>query len=170
MELTKREMEIAERCLSKRERQLARWPFSRWLLVAGYSVFALIGYRIASDGERDINNDKALVVDRAFFGKDPLPEQEHLWAMGSMIKLSKVLELRHQEVTYSLMQVAVGSMWVLSGVIMVCLTIVRWNNGERDGLICKLLRGKLQELEQARCSEPGNGPLVDKRGPVAPGR
>src|SRR5262249_42936695 len=66
----------------------------------------------------------------------------------SMIKLSKVLELRHQEVTYSLMQVAVGSMWALSGVIMVCLTILRWNTGERDALICKLLRGKLQELER----------------------
>jgi hypothetical protein len=151
MELTKREMEIADRCLSKREKQLAQWPLRRWLMVAIFSVFALLGYRVASDGERDINDDKVmdLTVDRAFFGKDPPPELEHLWAIGSMMKLNKVIELRHREVTYSLMQVAVGSMWALSGVIMVVLVILRWNTGERDALICKLLRAKLQELEQA---------------------
>jgi hypothetical protein len=165
MELTKREMEIADRCLSKREKQLAQWPLRRWLLVAIFSVVTLLGYRIASDGERDINDDKVMdaAADRAFFGQDPPPELEHRWAIGSMMKLSKVLQLRHREVTYSLMQVAVGSMWTLSGVIAVCLVILRWNTGERDALICKLLRAKLQELEQA--AAPNSRPPSQSPGP-----
>jgi len=65
-----------------------------------------------------------------------------------MIKIGKILELRHQLVSYALMEVVLGSMQILSSVIIVCLTILRWNTGERDALICKLLRGKLQELEQ----------------------
>src|SRR5262245_66492735 len=68
--------------------------------------------------------------------------------MGAIRKTAKVLELRYQVVTSALMQVAVGYVVLLSGVIMVCLTILRWNTGERDALICKLLRAKLQELEQ----------------------
>lgn len=148
MELTKSEIEIADRYISKRERQLARWPHRRWLILAIFSVFALVGYRTASDGMRSIHDDKAtdLQVSRAF-GEAPPPGQEHRWAVGTMIKIGKILELRHQVVTYALMEVAVGFMQILSGAIMVCLTILRWNTGERDALICKLLRAKLQEFE-----------------------
>ena len=64
------------------------------------------------------------------------------------MKISKILELRHQVVSYALMEVTLGTMQLLAAAIMVCLTILRWNTGERDALICKLLRGKLQKLEQ----------------------
>ena len=67
--------------------------------------------------------------------------------MGAVRKTAKVLELRYQVVTYALMQVAIGYVMFLGGACMVALTIVRWNTGERDALICKLLRTKLQELE-----------------------
>ncbi len=40
MELTKSEIEVADRYLSKRERQLAQWPHRRWLIVAIFSVEA----------------------------------------------------------------------------------------------------------------------------------
>ena len=149
MELTKSEIEIADRYLSKRERQLAQWPRRRWLMLVIFSVFALIGYRNVSVGERSIQDDKAtdLQVSQAL-EEAPPPGLEHRWAVGSMMKISKILELRHQVVSYALMQVAFGYVQLLSGAIMVCLTILRWNAGERDALICKLLRGKLQELEQ----------------------
>ena len=149
MKLTKSEIEIADRYISKRERQLAQWPLRRWLMLVIFSVFALVGYRNVSVGERDIQDDKAtdMQVSQAL-EKDPPPGLEHRWAVGSMLKVSKILELRHQVVSYALMQVAWGTVWLLSGVIMVVLTILRWNTGERDALICKLLRGKLQELQQ----------------------
>jgi hypothetical protein len=149
MELTKSEIEIADRYISKRERQLAQWSRRRWLMLVIFSVFALIGYRNVSDGVRSIDDDKAtdLHVSRAV-GEAPPPGQEHLWAVGTMIKIGKILELRHQVVTYALMEVTLGSMQILSGAIIVFLTILRWNTGERDALICKLLRGKLRELEQ----------------------
>ncbi|MDB6123187.1 MAG: hypothetical protein JWQ71_2180 [Pedosphaera sp.] len=149
MELTKSEIEIADRYISKRERQLAQWPHRRWLILVIFSVGMLLGYRNHSDGMRSINDDKAtdLEVSRAL-GDGPPPGLERRWAVGAMLKISKILELRHQVVTYSLMQVDVGVMQFLAGAIMVCLAILRWNTGERDALICKLLRGKLQELEQ----------------------
>ena len=149
MELTKSEIEIAERYLSKRERQLARWPRKRWLMLVIFSVFALVGYRNIKDGEHDIQDDKAtdMQVSQAL-EKDPPPGLEHRWAVGSMLKVSKILELRHQVVSYALIQVVFGYVMLLSNAIMVVLIIVRWNTGERDALICKLLRGKLQELQQ----------------------
>ena len=149
MELTKNEIEIADRYLSKRERQVAQWPRRRWLLLAIYSVFALLGYLILRDGQRDIKDDQAtdMQVSQAL-EKDPPPGQEHRWAVGCMLKVSKILELRHQVVTASLIEVGIGGMWLISAASMVCLIIVRWNRAERDALICKLLRGKLQELEQ----------------------
>jgi hypothetical protein len=109
----------------------------------------LTGYRNVSDGMRDIADDKATDSDvsRAL-GEGPAPGQERLWAIGAMMKTSKLLELRYQVVTYSLMEVALGYVLILLGVANLCLTILRWNRGERDALICKLLRAKLQELEQ----------------------
>jgi hypothetical protein len=149
MELTKSEIEIADRYISKRERQLAQWPLTRWLMVAMFSVLMLLGYRIQNDGRRSIQDDKTtdLEVSRALRDGPP-PGLENRWAVGSMMKISKILELRHQVVSASLIQVVFGYVMLLSGATMVCLVILRWNTGERDALICKLLRGKLQELEQ----------------------
>jgi hypothetical protein len=147
MELTKSEIEIADRYISKREKQLAQWPLRRWLMLAIFSVMALYGYRNVSVGERDIQDDKAtdLEVSRSL-GEGPPPGLERLWTMGAIRKTAKVLELRYQ-VTSALMQAAMGYVVLLSGVMMVCVIILRWNTGERDALICKLLRAKLQELE-----------------------
>ena len=149
MELTKSEIEIADRYISKRERRLAQWPLRRWLILVIFSVFALIGYRNVSDGMRSIDDDKATDIQVSLaIGGDPPPGLEQRWVVGTMLKISKILESRYQVVTYALMQVALGYIEILLGAIMVCLTILRWNTGERDALICKLLRAKLQELEQ----------------------
>jgi hypothetical protein len=157
MELTKSEIQIADRYLSKREKQVAQWPIRRWLILVIFSVFALIGYRNVRLGEASIQDDKAtdMQVSQAL-EKDPPPGLEHRWAIGSMMKISKILELRHQVVSYALMQVTFGYVQSLSGAIMVGLIILRWNVAERDALICKLLRAKLQELEQdaARSNRP----------------
>jgi hypothetical protein len=159
MELTKRETEIADRYISKRERQLAQWPIRRWLIVVIFSVGALYGYRNVRDGEQSIQDDKAtdLEVSRSL-AEGPPPGLERLWMMGAVRKTAKVLELRYEVVSSSLIQVAWGYVVSLSGVIMVCLTILRWNTGERDALICKLLRAKLQELEQD--ASPNGGPAA----------
>lgn len=155
MELTKREIEVADRYISKRERQLAQWPRSRWLILVVYSVFMLVGYRIVSDGMRSIQEDKAIDLQASLaIGGYPSPDQEQRWVVGSMMKIAKVLESRYQVVIYSLIQVGVGCLPFFSGFTMVSLTILRWNTGERDALICKLLRGKLQELQQVDRANP----------------
>ena len=149
MELTKHELEIADRHLSKREKQLANWPRTRWLMLAIFLVMAFIGYRNVSDGMRSIQDDKATDMQvRQSLEKDPPPGLEHRWAVGCMMKISKILELRHQEVTYSLMQVGLGYVQSVLAAAFLCLTILRWNRTERDALICKLLRGRLEELKQ----------------------
>jgi hypothetical protein len=159
MELTKVDRALADRYLSKRERQLTQWPLRRWLILIIFSVFALIGYRSVSNGQRTIRDDKVtdMQVSQAL-EKAPPPGLEHRWAVGCMMKISKILELRHQEVSCALMQIVIGYMGLLSGAIMVGLTILRWNAGERDALICRLLRAQLQELDQG--AAPGSRPLV----------
>ena len=165
MELTKSEIAIADRYISKRERQLAQWPLMRWLIVVIFSVSALFGYRSLSDGNRSIQDDKTtdMEVSRAV-GEAPPPGLEQRWVVGTMIKISKVLEARHQVVTAALMQLALGYAQLISGAIMVCFVVLRWNSGERDALICKLLRGKLKELEQ-QAAPIGRAPL---QSPAAP--
>src|SRR4051812_12881036 len=125
MELTKSEIAIADRYISKRERQLAQWPLRRWLMLAVFSVMALYGYRNVSLAERDIQDDKAtdLEVSRSL-GEGPPPGLERLWMMGAVRKTAKVLELRYQVVTYALIHAAVGYMVLLGGACMVALTIV----------------------------------------------
>ena len=165
MELTKSDIEIADRYISKRERQLAQWPHKRWVILVIFSVIALLGYRTSSDGLRTIQNDRATdaQVDHAI-GDPPPPGLEKPWMIGSMMKISKILDLRYQEMTYAMLQVTLGYVEVLTALSMVTLTILRWNTAGRDALICKLLRWKLQELE------PRN-PIIAVRAPApAPAR
>jgi hypothetical protein len=160
MELTKNEIEIADRYISKRERQLAQWPHKRWLIIVIFSVIALLGYRTSIDGLRTIQNDRAAdaQVDHAIGGPPP-PGLEQRWITGSMMKISKILDLRYQEMTYAMLQVTLGYVEVLTALSMVTLTILRWNTGERDALICKLLRWKLQEFEH-------HNPILAVRAPA----
>jgi len=157
MELTKSEIEIADQYISKRERQLAQWPLRRCLILAIFSLSALLGCRIVNDGMSSINDDRAAdaAVSRSL-GEGPPPGEERRWAVGAMMKVGKILELRYKVMAYSLMEVALGYVQLISGAIIVCFTILRWNTGGRDALICKLLRWKLQELEEdaARNSRP----------------
>lgn len=163
MELTKKDIEIADRYITKRERQLAQWPQRRWLILAIFLAFALLGYRSVNDGMRTIEDDKTTDEEvRRELGEGPPAGLEQRWVMGAMLKIGKIHELRYQVITHSLIQVALGYVEVIAGAIMVCLTILHWNRGERDALICKLLRGKLQELEQdAARNNPRPGQLTD---------
>jgi hypothetical protein len=149
MELTKSEIEIADRWISKREKQLAQWPHRRWLIVAIFSVFTLLGYRSVNEGMGSIDDDKtAYSYVNSAIGEAPPPGLEQRWSVGTMLKIGKILELRQQIVAHALMQVALGYIEILSGVSMVCIVILRSRTRKRDALICKLLRGKLQEVEQ----------------------
>jgi hypothetical protein len=150
MELTKSELEIAERHLAKRERELAQWPRKRWVMLVVYSVAMLVGVLIVNGGKRSIYEDQNMEAEfRRALGKEgPPPGMEERWLMGSILKIGNVMEVRHQVVTLSLMQMAVGCLPFFSGLTMVTIVILRWNGGERDALICKLLRAKLRELEQ----------------------
>jgi hypothetical protein len=154
MELTKDEIELAERHIAKRERELARWPRRRWRLLVIYSVMMLVGCLIVNDGRRSIDEDQSTEaeVSRAL-GRGPIPGMEDRWVVGAMIKVGVLLEARHQVVTLSLMQMAAGLMPLLGGVSMIGIILVRWNDGARDALICKLLRMKLRELEQGAAAK-----------------
>jgi hypothetical protein len=149
MELTKSEIEIADRHIAKRERELAQWPRRRWVLLVVYSVFMIVGCLIVMDGHRTIYDDQSMEAEmRRALGKGPPPGLEERWAVGAMMKITTILEVRHQIVTVSLLQMAAGFLPFISGLSMVTIVILRWNGGERDALICKLLRAKLRELEQ----------------------
>lgn len=150
MDLTKSEKEIADRYISKRERQLTQWPQRRWLILAIFAAFAFLGYRTASDGMNSIHDEKTIdsyVSDT--IGAAPPPGLEQRWSVGTMLKIAKLLESRQQEVAYAVLEIGLGYLQILLAVTMVCLVILRSKTRERDVLICKLLREKLQELEQS---------------------
>jgi len=151
MELTKNELQIADRYLSKREKQIAQWPQKRWILLLIFSAITFVGYHTQREGTRSISEDRAMDMElsRSLGGDPPPPGEEHRWLVGSMLKVSKVLELRHQVVTTSLIQSGIGFVQLFMGLIMVTLIILRWNTAERDALICKLLRAQLTEFQQA---------------------
>lgn len=150
MELTKSEIEIAERWISKRERQLAQWPRRRWVILALFAVFALLGYRTASDGMRSIRDEKTIdSYVNAAIGAAPPPGLEQRWAVGTQLKVANLLESRQQEVAYAVLEVALGYLQILLAATMMCLVVLRSKTVERDALICKLLRGKLQDLDGA---------------------
>lgn len=117
-------------------------------MLAIFSLFTIFGYRIASDGMRSIHDDKAIDLQASLaIGGYPSSGQEQRWVVGSMMKIAKVLESRYQVVTYAMMQIVLGYMILISNIGMMVLIIVRWNTGERDALICKILRSKLTERE-----------------------
>jgi hypothetical protein len=124
-------------------------------MLAMFSLFALVGYRIASDGMRSIDEDETIDLQASLaIGGYPSPDREQRWVVGSMMKIAKVLESRYQVVTYAMIQIGLGYMIFVSDIGMMVLIILRWNAGERDALICKLLRGKLRELQQADRTNP----------------
>ena len=98
MKLTKSEIEIADRYISKRERQLAQWPRKRWLILAIFAVFALLGYRTASDGMRSISDEKTIdSYVSATIGAAPPAGLEQRWAVGTQLKIAKLLESRQHK-------------------------------------------------------------------------
>jgi len=157
MDLTQNEIAIAERHLSKRERQLAQWPRARWLILAAFAVFAFVGYRTASDGMGSLRDEKTIdSFVSATIAAGPPPGLEQPWAVGTQLKIAKLLESRQQEVAYSILEVGLGYLEILSAATMACLVILRSKTMERDALICKLLREKLQQLKQ---DAPPNRPF-----------
>jgi hypothetical protein len=157
MELTKSERDIAERWISKRERQLAHWPHRRWLMLAVFGVFALLGYRTASDGMSSIRDEKTIdSFVSATIGDAPPPGLEQRWAVGTQLKIAKLLEARQQEVAYSVLEVGLGYLQILLAATMLCLVVLRSTTVERDALICRVLRAKLRERE------PSNAALLNK--------
>lgn len=165
MQLAKHEIELAERHIAKREKQLAQWPVKRWVILVLFTVSAFIGYRNVADGTRGIQDDRATDLQlRQSLEKTPPPGLEYRWAVGSMLKVSKILELRHQVVSYSLMQIGLGYVQLLLGITMITIVVLRWEPNARDALICKLLRWQLEELKPR--AAPNNPPSAQS--PASP--
>ncbi|MEY4386644.1 MAG: hypothetical protein RLY20_1927 [Verrucomicrobiota bacterium] len=149
MELTPHDLEIAERHIAKREKELAEWPRKRWRLLIIYSLLMLVGVRLVLDGLSTLIHDDAVEVDvKRVLSKGPTPGLQERWVMGAMIKVSTILEARHEIAILSLGQIIAGLMPFTACGSMVGIILLRWKDGERDALICKLLRMKLRELEQ----------------------
>lgn len=109
---------------------------------------------------RSIDDDKTMdSYVSATIGATPPPGLEQRWAVGTMLKIAKLLESRQQEVAYALLEVALGYLELLSAAVMVCIVVLRSRTRERDALICKLLREKLQELAPATGTNSGQSSI-----------
>ena len=146
MRLTEKETVLAENLLSCYEKRTASWPRRRWvwlaIAIAGIcsGAYWFLESWIAIKGEASYEITRVIKS-----GEEPTSEEAHLWAVGSMLKVAKILELRQKMLFFAYLDATGGLLAGLSSACFLGIIIHRWNIDERDALICKVLRAKWQD-------------------------
>lgn len=146
MELTEKEIVLAENLLSRYEKRTASWPRRRWVWLAIAIAGICIGAYWSLESWFALNSEASYEISR-IIGSDEKPtlEEAHLWAVGSMLKVAKLLELRHQMLVFIYLEATSGFLIGVFSIGLLGIIIRRWNMDERDALICKVLRAKWQD-------------------------
>ena len=100
----------------------------------------------------EINSEASYEISKIIESDEkPTLEEAHLWAVGSMLKVAKVLELRQKMLVLIYLEATSGFLIGVSSICLLGIIIMRWNKDERDALICKVLRAKWEdELAEKR--------------------
>jgi hypothetical protein len=146
MRLTEKEIVLAENLLSRYEKRTASWPRRRWVLL----VIAIAGICIGAYWFLEcwiaINSEASYDITKIIkSGEKPTSEEAHLWAVGSMLKVAKILEIKQQMLIFIYLEATSSVMIMVSCACFLAIIIQRWNIDERDTLICKILRAKWQD-------------------------
>jgi hypothetical protein len=146
MKLTEKETVLVERLLNCYEKKTASWARKRWVLlglaIIGICASAYVAISAFADLRSQASYDIVEVIES---DKSLTQENAHLWAVGMMVKIAKIFELRQEMLVLIYLEATSG---FLIGVFSICLLVIiirRWNMDERDALICKVLRAKWQD-------------------------
>jgi len=164
MRLTKKEIALAENLLSRYEKRTASWPRKRWVLLAMTIAGIFIGAYWFLDSWNAISGEASYEITNIIKSdEEPTPEEAHLWAVGSMLKVAKILELRHQMLIFVYLEATISSLLIFFCICTLGIIIQRWNINERDALICKILRAKWQdEIQALQHDHNQNSPATEK--------
>jgi len=152
MKLSEKETVLAENLLSRYEKRTASWPRRRWVWLAIAIAGICIGAYWSLESWFALNSEASYEITK-IIGSDKKPtlEEAHLWAVGSMLKVAKLLELRHQMLVFMYLEATSGFLIGVFSIGLLVIIIRRWNIDERDALICKVLRTKWEdELAEKR--------------------
>ena len=146
MRLTEEETVQVERLLSRYEKKTASWPRKRWVLLAFGVVGLCIGthwfVRTVADLSSEASYDIAKVIES---DKSLTPENAHLWALGTTVKVAKIFELRQKMLLLASLEAIAGIVTLWSCACYIAIIVSRWNVDKRDTLICKVLRAKWRD-------------------------
>lgn len=152
MELTQKELEVANKVLKEIERKATSWPRMRWFNLIFFTFMTVSGLFYFRCGFDTIANNTQIKLEP--IKELPSQQEEHLWAVGSMIKIAKILELRQKSLNLALLESGGGLFMISLGLAIIIITIMRWNNADRDSLLYKILSYKLkEEIEQTKSSD-----------------
>ncbi|MHC4547048.1 MAG: hypothetical protein ACYTDW_19715 [Planctomycetota bacterium] len=146
MQLTEKEIVLAENLLGRYEKRTASWPRRRWvwlaIAIAGICVgaYCFLESWIAISGEASYEITRVIKSD-----EEPTPEEAHLWAVGSILKVAKILELRQKMLLFAYLEATIGLLMGLPSACFLGIIIHRWNIDERDALISKALWAKWRD-------------------------
>ena len=152
MRFTEEETILIERLLSCYEKKTASWNHKRWVVLALAIIgvcagaYVVIGAFVDLSGQASYDMVKTVESDKSL-----TPENAHLWAAGTMVKIAKISELRQGILFYTTVDAFAGIACLFICAFFSCIIINRWNNDKRDAIICKILRAKWQdELANSR--------------------
>jgi hypothetical protein len=146
MKLTEKEIFLAETLLSRYEKRTTSWPRRRWVFLVIAIAGICVGAYLFLESWIEINSEASYEISRILESDDkPTFEEAHLWAVGSMLKVAKLLELRHQMLVFMYLEATSGFLIGVFSISLLVIIIRRWNMDERDALICKVLRAKWED-------------------------
>lgn len=146
MRFSEKEIALAEALLRRYEKRAASGPRRRcvWMMIAIAGIccgsYGFVESLAVVRCEASYDITKVIKS-----GEEPTYEEAHLWAVGSMLKIAKILELRQKMLFFAYLDANVSLLVGLSSACLLGIIIQRWNIYERDVLICKILRAKWQE-------------------------
>jgi hypothetical protein len=143
--LSPKEKSVAEQHLAKFERHVRNWNRSRWLFL-GLGILCLV----AGSCEVFLNwpgtDGLQSFVERLDSIEMPSEVPPDYWFVGELRRTARFVELQYEMLSQQMMMFVIGILLFSGGVVHVSILLCRWNNGDRDAVLAKILRVKWNKL------------------------
>jgi hypothetical protein len=143
--LSPKEKSVAERHLAKFERHAHNWNRSRWLLLA-LGILCLVGGSCEVFLNWPGTDGLESFVERLDSIEIPSEVPPDYWFVGELRRTARFMELQYEMGASQLMMFVIGILFLFGGIVHISILLCRWNNGDRDAVLAKILRAKWNEF------------------------
>jgi hypothetical protein len=147
-ELTVEDRAVLTEYLARHEKRARRWRYNRYVTLCSICLLYLIGFR----GFLPAYNDAMTPLDETAYiqklRRGPIPTDDataRLWLAGYATKIAVIDALERNSQSLSLLSGIVGAIMITTALISTVLLVNRWNDGERDIVLVKFIRGYVQK-------------------------